>query len=67
MDLRLKNTLADSLSHFLEIVPEGKLEPEPEGQEFRCYCFEELTPVRMEYIEEIGETRLCENENTVEN
>ena len=57
-----KNTLADSLSHLLEIVPEAKLEPEPEGQEFGCYCFEELTPMRTEYVEEIGETMVCENE-----
>ena len=35
-----KTTLADSLSHLLEVVPEAKLEPEPEGQEFGCYCFE---------------------------
>ena len=25
-----KNTLAASLSHLLEVVPEAKLEPEPE-------------------------------------
>ena len=62
----LKNTLADSLSRLLEVVPEAKLKPEPEEQEFGCYCFEELTPVRTEYIKEIGETRLCENENMVE-
>ena len=61
-----KNTLADSLSHLLEIVPEAKLEPEPEGQDFGCYCFEELTPVHTEYVEEIGETTVCENKNTVE-
>ena len=48
------------------MVPEAKLEQEPEGQEFECYCFEELTPVHMEYMEEIGETTLCKNENTVE-
>ena len=54
------------MSHLLEVVPEAKLEPEPEGQEFGCYCFEELTPVHTEYVKEIGETTLCENENTVE-
>ena len=58
--------LADSLSRLLEVVPEAKLEPEPEGQEFGYYCFEELTPVCMEYMEEIGETMLCENKKTVE-
>ena len=54
------------MSRLLEVVPETKLEPEPEGQEFGCYCFEELTPVCTEYVEEIGEITLCENENTVE-
>ena len=43
-----KNTLADSLSHLLEVVPEAELEPEQEGQEFGCYCFEDLAPVCME-------------------
>ena len=61
-----KNMLADSLSRLLEVAPEAKLEPEPEGQEFGCYCFEDLAPVRTEYVEEIGETTLCKNENTVE-
>ena len=61
-----KNTLTDSLSCLLEVVPEAKLEQEPEGQEFGCYCFQDLAPVHTEYIEEIGETVLCENENTVE-
>ena len=37
-----KNTLADSLSRLLEMTPEAKLEPEPEGQEFGTVCFEEL-------------------------
>ena len=49
-----KNTLADSLSRLLEVLPEAKLEPEPD-QEFGCYCFEELEPIRTEYLEEIGE------------
>ena len=56
-----KNTLADSLSCLLEVVPETKLEKEPEGQEFSCYCFEDLAPVCTEYIEEIGELTMCEN------
>ena len=61
-----KNTLADSLSYLLEVVPEAKLEKEPEGQEFGCYCFEDLAPVCTEYIEEIGEITMCENENIKE-
>ena len=42
-----KNTLADSLSRLLEVEPEAKLEPEPEGQEFGCYCFDDLAPVEQ--------------------
>ena len=61
-----KNTLADSLSCLLEVVPEAKLEKEPEGQEFGCYCFEELNPVHTEYIEEIGEMKICKSENVME-
>ena len=61
-----KNTLADSLSRLLEVVPEAKPEPEPEGQEFGCYCFDDLTPVCTVYVEEIGQTMLYENEYTVE-
>ena len=54
-----KNTLADMLSRLLEVCPKAKLEPEPPGQEFGCYCFEEMTPVQVDYIEEIenGEDR----------
>ena len=37
-----KNTLADSLSRLLDMTPDAKLEPEPEGQEFGTVCFEEL-------------------------
>ena len=40
------------MSRLLEVVPEAKLEPEPEGQEFGCYCFDDLTPVCMVYVEE---------------
>ena len=37
-----KNTLADSLSRLMEMTPDAKLDPEPEGQEFGAVCFEEL-------------------------
>ena len=53
-----KNTLADSLSRLLEICPEAKLEEEPQGQEFGCYCFEEMKPVEVEYIEEVETVRI---------
>ena len=61
-----KNTLVDSLSRLIEVVPEAKLEEKPEGQEFGCYCFEELTLAHMEYVEEIGEIKIEESEKVTE-
>ena len=61
-----KNTLADLSSHLLEVVPEAEKVNEPEGQEFGCYCFDELEPLCTEYIEEIGEVKLCESEHVME-
>ena len=61
-----KNTLGDSLSHLLEVVLKAEIEKELEGQEFGCYCFDELELVHMEYIEQIGEMKLCESENVME-
>ena len=61
-----KNTLADTLSRLLEVCPEAKLEPEPPGQEFGCYCFEEMTPVQVDYIEEIEMVKIEESENLKE-
>ena len=61
-----KNTLADMLSRLLEVCPEAKLEPEPPGQEFGCYCFEEMTPVQVDYIEEIETVKIEESENLKE-
>ena len=61
-----KNTLADTLSRVLEVCPEAKLEPEPPGQEFGCFCFEEMEPIQVEYIEEIETIKIEENENLKE-
>ena len=61
-----KNTLADSLSRLLDICPQATKQDEPTGQEFGCHCFEELDPVRVEYIEEIDEIKIEENENLKE-
>ena len=58
-----KNTLADSLSRLLEVCPEAAKQPEPAGQEFGCACFEELEPVKVEYIEVIETVQITENEN----
>ena len=58
-----KNTLADSLSQLLEICPEAAKQSEPAGQEFGCVCFDELEPVRVEYIEVVETVQITENEN----
>ena len=50
-----KNTLADSLSRLLDVSPEAANTPEPEGQEFGTYCFQELEKAEVKEIhEEIG-------------
>ena len=61
-----KNTLADTLSRLLDVCPEAKLEPEPPGQEFGCYCFQELEPVQVDYIEEIETVKIEESTNLKE-
>ena len=58
-----KNTLADSLSRLLEVCPEAAKQSEPAGQEFGCVCFDELEPVRIEYIEVVETVQITENEN----
>ena len=61
-----KNTLADTLSRLLDVCPEAKLEPEPPGQEFGCYCFEEMKPIQVDFIEEIETVQIQESENLKE-
>ena len=61
-----KNTLADTLSRLLDVCPEAKLEPEPPGQEFGCYCFQEMEPVQVDYIEEIETITIEESVNLKE-
>ena len=61
-----KNTLADTLSRLLDVCPKAKLEPEPPGQEFGCYCFEEMKPIEVDYIEEIETVQIQESENLKE-
>ena len=58
-----KNTLADTLSRLLDVCPEAKLEPEPVGQEFGSYCFEDMKPVEVEYIEEIDTVKIQQSED----
>ena len=58
-----KNTLADTLSRLLDVCPEAKMEPEPTGQEFGCYCFEDMKPVEVEYIEEVDTVKIQQSEH----
>ena len=44
----IKNTLADTMSWLIKIVLDTKPLPEPEGNEFGYYAFEELDPIRTE-------------------
>ena len=44
----IKNTLANTMSHLIKIIPETKPPPEPEGYEFGYYAFEELDPIKNE-------------------
>ena len=44
----IKNTLADTMSWLIKIVPDTKPLPEPEGYEFGYYAFEELDPISTE-------------------
>ena len=44
----IKNTLADTMSQLIKIVPDIKPLPEPEGYEFGYYAFEELDPITTE-------------------
>ena len=41
----IKNTLADTMSQLIKIIPDTKPLPEPEGYEFGYYVFEELDPI----------------------
>ena len=47
-----KNTLADSLSRLLDVEPEAANVPEPEGQEFGSYCFQELEKAEVREVYE---------------
>ena len=42
----IKNTLADTMSRLIEILPDIELSPEPEGQEFGYDVFEALEPIQ---------------------
>ena len=51
----IKNTLADTMSRLIQIDPEAKLNPEPEGYEFGYHAFEDMEPIKSD-IQEIKVT-----------
>ena len=48
----IKNTLADTMSRVIQIDPEAKLNPEPEGYQFGYHAFEDMEPIKSD-IQEI--------------
>ena len=47
----IKNTLADTMSHLINIDPQIQLEPEPEGHEFGYYTFDPLPALEVQDIQ----------------
>ena len=43
----IKNTLADTMSRLIQIDPEAKLNPEPEGYEFGYHAFEDIQEIKV--------------------
>ena len=55
---RILNTLADTLSRFIEMDEKIKLQPEEEGKEFGYFPFKELPPVLTQVVEEVIECEI---------
>ena len=47
----IKNTLADNMSHLINIDPQIQLEPEPEGHKFGYYPFDPLPALEVQDIQ----------------
>ena len=47
----IKNTLADTMSHLIEIDPQIQSEPEPEGYEFGYYTSDSLPALEVHDIQ----------------
>ena len=47
----IKNILADTMSHLIEIDPQIQSEPEPEGYEFGYYIFDQLPALEVHNIQ----------------
>ena len=63
----IKNTLADTMSQLIKIIPDTKPLPEPEGYEFGYYAFEELDPIRTEKDTDIACSIQQEDDQAIPN
>ena len=65
----IKNTLADTMSHLINIDPQIQSEPEPEGHEFGYYTFDSLPALEVQDIQmsSIGTTHDDDVDNFVGN
>ena len=61
----IKNTLAGTMSHLINIDPQIQLEPEPEGHEFGYYTFDPLPALEIHNIQ-ISSTALIQNDDNQE-
>ena len=47
----IKNTLADTMNHLINIDPQIQLKPEPEGHEFGYYTFDSLPALEVQDVQ----------------
>ena len=61
----IRNTLADTMSHLINIDPQIQLEPEPEGHESGYYTFDPLPALEIEDIQtsSIGTTHADDSDD----
>ena len=58
----IKNTLADTISRLITIIPEIQPEPEPEGMEYGYYHFPQLEPIKMSNKEHLETKEIVINQ-----
>ena len=61
----IKNTLADTMSHLINIDPQIQSEPEPEGHEFGYYTFDQLPALEIHTIQ-ISPTASPQDDNNAD-
>ena len=60
----IKNALADTMSHLINIDPEIQSEPEPEGHEFGYYTFDQLPALEIHTIQMSPTTSLKDDNDS---